>query len=426
MKSYSFQRVALFLLGVLLVFMPVMSFAVQDKDDPESLIQGFRSAWKRENYGMAHHYLRKVVASAPDRLYLIAGPADSLLNASATFSGDVADTLLLVYESAISHAGTSQFDWMVRRAVLLVNHRQRFGPRVESALYAPFQEDPMACPEFIIENLWDEWMWQFRGKKRDRENLALAWAEIDQVLEVRMATFPRPPIGLSDLRSRVRYEARKSVGMTCEGLDNAYLIPAMDNQLSPQQWQALFALVLLVDCQSFSLENKLLEKVSGKEAGLAQQRWALNSFFFAEDNLELREKLVREEENPLVRGVDMLALARLQARGEEFSQARETLQEAARLNPGWGMPWLELAELIVMSAPICSFSEFDRKAIYWAAMEFCQKARDLDPNCEQEGSERVFEYSRSTPGREEILFKGLQPGDSYPIRCWIEMAVRVR
>ena len=96
------------------------------------------------------------------------------------------------------------------------------------------------------------------------------------------------------------------------------------------------------------------------------------------------------------------------------------------LNREWGRPYLLMAELIEDAANKCEASAFEKKAALWLAIDHCLLARNVDPQVRDEANQMLFRLQGKAPSREEIQFRGLQNGDSYPLRCWKQMVTTVK
>src|SRR6185503_17855359 len=96
------------------------------------------------------------------------------------------------------------------------------------------------------------------------------------------------------------------------------------------------------------------------------------------------------------------------------------------LNPDWGQPYIDMADLMVSALPECAYSEFDRLAVFWAAIDYCALAKNVDPYWQQEANRMIYEYSQKAPAALEIGQRGLKAGDTYPLHCWMEVVTTVK
>ncbi len=123
---------------------------------------------------------------------------------------------------------------------------------------------------------------------------------------------------------------------------------------------------------------------------------------------------------------DPLKKARLklrEAQGASGSRARALAYEALKYNPNLGKAYLLIASLYQKSANSCGSDEFEKRMVYVAALNKAQKAQRIDPGC---GAGRYIKsYKGNIPSKKLIFTKGVAPGSSHKVGCWINETVRV-
>jgi tetratricopeptide (TPR) repeat protein len=112
---------------------------------------------------------------------------------------------------------------------------------------------------------------------------------------------------------------------------------------------------------------------------------------------------------------------------KNYPQARVHAQRAAALRNGWGRPYLTMGDIYVAAAAACGDDDFKKSAVYWAAIDKYQHARNIDPFVSEEATKRITTYSRYFPDKENLFFRGLKEGDTFLIDyCWINESTTVR
>ena len=66
------------------------------------------------------------------------------------------------------------------------------------------------------------------------------------------------------------------------------------------------------------------------------------------------------------------------------------------------------------------------KAVYWAAADKFQKAKEVDPSMTAKANEMIREYSKAFPTSEDAFFYNVFEGDEYTIECWINETTKAR
>jgi tetratricopeptide (TPR) repeat protein len=164
-------------------------------------------------------------------------------------------------------------------------------------------------------------------------------------------------------------------------------------------------------------ENPWLYRLSAAEA---HNRGALD------ESLSFWQKALALENSAALKAMDKLQTATIWTAEKDYRKARTAIQEAIQFNPNWGAPYAQLMDLYLDGSKNCSMSEFERKAMYWLLMDLCQQMQNADVNYAEEAAYRLYLYENEAPTNEEVTFRGLREGDSYPLKCWMNTATTVK
>ena len=110
---------------------------------------------------------------------------------------------------------------------------------------------------------------------------------------------------------------------------------------------------------------------------------------------------------------------------KSYATARETAYKAAKLNPGWGRPYMLIGDMYGSSARSCGDSWNQRLAIL-AAIDKYGYAKSIDAEVAKEASDRLSKYYSSMPEKQEGFMRGVKAGQSVKVGCWIGESVKVR
>ena len=108
-----------------------------------------------------------------------------------------------------------------------------------------------------------------------------------------------------------------------------------------------------------------------------------------------------------------------------LSRARDIYRRAAQVDPTNGEPYLLIAMLYAGSAKQFS-GEIESGAVYWAAVDKCQKAKSLDPSCAERANALIRAYSAAFPPMEKIFFNDYSEGQSFNVGGWIGETTTIR
>ena len=73
----------------------------------------------------------------------------------------------------------------------------------------------------------------------------------------------------------------------------------------------------------------------------------------------------------------------------------------------------------------CGTTEFDKRMVYTAALAKARKASSVDPSIRSKAAKYIKNYLSQEPSKKDIFTKGIKPGTSYSIKCWINETVKV-
>ena len=108
-----------------------------------------------------------------------------------------------------------------------------------------------------------------------------------------------------------------------------------------------------------------------------------------------------------------------------YSQARSTAYAAAKLNPGWGRPYILIGDMYGKTARSCG-DHFTQRLAILAAMDKYNYAKSIDPSVAGEANDRLSNYYGSLPDKQEGFMRGVTEGQSVSVGCWIGETVKVR
>ncbi len=100
------------------------------------------------------------------------------------------------------------------------------------------------------------------------------------------------------------------------------------------------------------------------------------------------------------------------------SEARSYALQSIKLNPDWGEPYLLIGQLYADSKSDCNSLSLPN-AVFWAAVDKFDKARQADPSIEAKANKLILTYSNYFPNKEEAFFQDVYPGNTYTVGCWI-------
>jgi tetratricopeptide (TPR) repeat protein len=111
-------------------------------------------------------------------------------------------------------------------------------------------------------------------------------------------------------------------------------------------------------------------------------------------------------------------------RNSDRAAAKSYLLKAAAFNPKDGTPYIQLAEMYT-AASGCTLTDFEKKALYWLAIETVKKATVANPNHKPTVEAMVKRYEDKMPVKEDLKAAKKSKGDTITYGCWINETVIV-
>ena len=108
-----------------------------------------------------------------------------------------------------------------------------------------------------------------------------------------------------------------------------------------------------------------------------------------------------------------------------LSRARDIFRRAAQVDPTNGEPYLLIGMLYAESSKQFS-GDIDSKAVFWAAVDKCVKAKTLDPSIADRANSLIRSSSQYFPSMETIFFNDYSEGQSYNVGGWIGESTTIR
>ena len=140
--------------------------------------------------------------------------------------------------------------------------------------------------------------------------------------------------------------------------------------------------------------------------------------------LEYYNQAAELQKDPSVRANIYYRIANQYKEKGQFGQARNFYRKAVDAKPSFGRAYLQIANMIGQSANNCGNTAFEKRAVYWKAAEYADRAGRVDPSISGTANETAAAYRGRAPQKSDIFQNDMQ-GKTITIGCWIGESVRV-
>lgn len=109
------------------------------------------------------------------------------------------------------------------------------------------------------------------------------------------------------------------------------------------------------------------------------------------------------------------------------SQARNYAKKAIQVKPSFGKAYLLIAQLYGNSINDCGGDQFEKRAMYWLAANYCDKAASADSSLTTSARKMAAGYRAAAPSKSEIFShpSGNMSGKRIAFSCWVGESVTV-
>lgn len=210
---------------------------------------------------------------------------------------------------------------------------------------------------------------------------------------------------------------------TCENLDAFYTKNYTDNQENGD-WITSALLSLSGKCSAKPIFNTLAEKL------YAMKVTAQSANFMALANLQQRKfpeaiKFYNEsaelQSNPIEKAKIYYTLA-TGLLANDLPKSKEYLKKALSSDPKMGKAYLFLAQLYSNSANDCGKTDFEKKTVYYLAIQTAQKAGVVEPRLKPTADKAAKDYEAKSLTADEIS-KAKMNGKLVTVGCWINETI---
>ena len=112
-------------------------------------------------------------------------------------------------------------------------------------------------------------------------------------------------------------------------------------------------------------------------------------------------------------------------RNMDKAQAKTYAVKSAQANPKSGKPYVFLGEMYSSVTKECDLSDFERKALYWLAIETVKKAEKAEPKYKSTVAAIIGGYNEYVPAKSEAKAAKIKKGDLITYGCWINETLTV-
>lgn len=417
------------------------AFTQGGPDVPEECLKNFSlyyEFYKHKNYKDALDPWRKLYRQCPEwkestfaygvriyRYYLEKAE-------NATDKAAYADSMMLVYDKRVEYFPKNKGDVLGRKGVDLLRYRRNDGPEYIKEGYETLKKsveiEGVESSPVVLTTMISAGISLFMNGMLDGEDLINSYVTSTDILDEQLAK--RPTSRTKKAKEAIDANIKDSKVMTCEAVANIYG-PKFEENKDDLDFLKLVSGFLndAGDCEMDPFYAKINEQLYSKEPS-SEAAYNLGRLFMKKEQYQKSKEYYLEaieaSEDSNKKAQYLYSLAGLEQQYLNNSvQAAKYASRASDLDPDWGDP-LILMGIAYIAGNSSLEDEFERRTVYWIAVDMFQKAKNVDPAVADKANSLISEYKQYFPTKEDLFFHSIAEGDSYTVGGWINRTTQAR
>jgi tetratricopeptide (TPR) repeat protein len=140
--------------------------------------------------------------------------------------------------------------------------------------------------------------------------------------------------------------------------------------------------------------------------------------------LEYYNQAADLETNPSDKAKVYYSIAENFRKKGSYGKARSYFLKMVDVKPSAGIAYLKIANMIAKSANSCGSTVFEKRAIYWKAAEYADRAARVDGSIAGNARSTASAYRDRAPQKTDIFSEGMA-GKTVTFKCWVGGSVKV-
>ena len=333
------------------------------------------------------------------------------------------DTLMLIYEQRIKYYG-GKCNVRGRQGVDLLRYRRNADIIYIKQGYDYLKESLELCKgktsEAVLATFLSASVTLCQNQKIDEVQVLDDYLSANDILTVKIKKEPEEE-SLKELRENLDNTFTNKPLCSCDLLVEVFSKRLEKNPHDIDNLKTITTILKKSDCCSTNLffvaSKNLHDSIPSAES-------AENIAIMAFVNDKYREAIkyynqaIQMENNDLKKADYYLGLAKSNYKLNDLPEAKNLALKAISYNKNWGEPYLLIGQTYADSKSSMT-EECIPSAVYWAAVDKFNEAKNIDANVSNEANKLIITYSKYFPNREDAFFCGVNEGDIYKVGSWI-------
>lgn len=254
------------------------------------------------------------------------------------------------------------------------------------------------------------------------------YVKIMDLLEGKIASGDKDP-KISQAIEGVEKIFAESKAADCESLIRIFTPKFNETPENIEFLKKVTTLLSQTGCEKSDLYAQTAEKLYNLEPS-AEAAAKLGELFAIKEEYDKANKYllqaVEGETDADRKSLYYYQLGKVAFQTKDYSSTRKYCLSALNLKSNYGDAYILIGSAYAASSSTCGSSNFEKQAVYWAAVDKFTKAKAVDPGVSEIADEQIKAYSQRFPNNEDAFFNGYTDGQPYTVGCWINESTIVR
>ena len=257
----------------------------------------------------------------------------------------------------------------------------------------------------------------YSAQQLEDEDIMNLYSKYNDVLEARRAAMPGDTT--IDAAQTILQNAFINSGVaTCENLIKVFTPRFEQNKEDMASLKVISSLLNSNECTDSDLFAEVVGQMYKLEPS-AGSAYFLYRLFTKQGDKEKGLSYLKEAANEATgvdKGTYLYELATIYYSNRQFGQAVSIAKQAVDLNPKYAGK-AEMLIGTIWAAASCGGNEIDKRAKFWVATDYMQRAKAKDPSLADECNRNIARYSSYFPKAEDAFMYDIVNGQGYTVSC---------
>lgn len=395
-------------------------------------ISVYREFFKQKNYEAAMETWRSVFNDAPcaretthmDGITMYKAMLAKEKNKERR--AQLIDTIFMIYDVRSANFPENAGSIVGRKAVDMLNYTPEPNINVLNTFKRSIKLGGNNTEYFVMPYYFKVALKEFSAGQLTKEQVIEIYESLDKIIQYNLTAENNVEKYL-EAKQSLDADLAGNIIKDCDEITALFEAKYKADPANKELRDLLFSLLLSKGCTSKDLfvtvaEAKYNESPSATLALVLGRKYKDSDMG---QSVKYYDAAISRADNDSVKAAYTFELAGVYSSNNQFSKARQTAMDAARLQPKWGKPYIFIGDLYASSSRQCG-SGIESQSVFWAAIDKYQYAKSIDPSVAEDANKKIGQYSGYFPRSEDLFFNNIAKGSSYKVGCWIGETTTVR